>query len=259
MLFIKGLVIGIGKIIPGISGSLIAISLGEYEKMVNSINNFFKNIMYNSKYLFKILSGILVSIILFSNIIVKLIDKYYIYTMFLFGGFIIGSISDIKRNIKGDYYLVIVSLILFFLINELVFEKNMLFNKNFIYYVFGGFLDSFTMIIPGISGTAVLISYGCYNDVILALSSINITILIPFIIGMFLGVFITIKIVDFLFSKYKSKSYSVILGISIETIIIMLSKGIQSSSSVMAVSLSILLFILGIFISKKTTAYLAID
>ena len=108
MLFIKGLIIGIGKIIPGVSGSLIAISLNEYENMVNSINNYFKDIIGNSKYLVKICLGILISIILFSNIIIRLIDHYYIYTMFLFSGFILGSMDDIKKNIKGDYIFIII-------------------------------------------------------------------------------------------------------------------------------------------------------
>ena len=257
MLIIKGLIIGIGKIIPGLSGSLIAISLGEYENMINSINNFFKNIMYNSKYLFKILSGILISIILFSNIIVRLIDKYYIYTMFLFSGFIIGSMRDIKKEIK-NYYLVLISFALFILINEYLFSNNMLITKTFIYYVFGGFLDAFTMIIPGISGTAILISYGCYNDIIRALSNIDMNILFPFITGMFIGSIITIKLVVLLFSKYKSKTYSIILGISIETIVIMLLKGIENNS-ILNILFAIPFFVFGIFISKKTTAILAVD
>ncbi len=257
MLIIKGLIIGIGKIIPGLSGSLIAISLGEYENMINSINNFFKNIMYNSKYLFKILSGILISIILFSNIIVRLIDKYYIYTMFLFSGFIIGSMRDIKKEIK-NYYLVLISFALFILINEYLFSNNMLITKTFIYYVFGGFLDAFTMIIPGISGTAILISYGCYNDIIRALSNIDMNILFPFITGMFIGSIITIKLVVLLFSKYKSKTYSIILGISIETIVIMLLKGIENNN-ILNILFAIPFFVFGIFISKKTTAILAVD
>lgn len=257
MLIIKGLIIGIGKIIPGLSGSLIAISLGEYENMINSINNFFKNIMYNSKYLFKILSGILISIILFSNIIVRLIDKYYIYTMFLFSGFIIGSMRDIKKEIK-NYYLVLISFALFILINEYLFSNNMLITKTFIYYVFGGFLDAFTMIIPGISGTAILISYGCYNDIIRALSNIDMNILFPFITGMFIGSIITIKLVVLLFSKYKSKTYSIIFGISMETIVIMLLKGIENNS-ILNILFAIPFFVFGIFISKKTTAILAVD
>lgn len=256
MLFIKGLIIGIGKIIPGVSGSLIAISLNEYENMVNSINHYFKDIVGNSKYLFKICLGILISIILFSNIIVKLIDRYYLYTMFIFSGFIMGSINDIKKNIKGDYIFIIASLILFLLINIYILNNNLLINKNFIYYVIGGFLDAVTMIIPGISGTAILISYGCYNEVIMALSNIDLNILIPFIIGMILGVLITIKIVAILFSKYNSKTYSSILGISIATISIMIIKGINSGGNILV---AILFFVIGYLISKKTTAILAID
>ena len=256
MLFIKGLIIGIGKIIPGVSGSLIAISLNEYERMVYSINNYFDDVVKNSKYLFKICLGILISIILFSNIIMRLINYYYIYTMFLFGGFILGSIIDIKKNTKGNYLFILVSLVLFLLINIFIFSNNLFFSKNFIYYTIGGFLEAFTMIIPGISGTAILISYGCYNDVIMATSSINLDILIPFMIGMIFGVIITIKLVALLFSKYNSKTYSCIFGISIATIVIMLIKGINIGGNII---IALLFFIIGYFISKKTIAILAID
>ena len=100
MLIIKGLIIGIGKIIPGVSGSILAISLGEYERMLYAVNNYFKDVVANSKYLVKICIGIAISIILFSNIISKSINSYYIYTMFLFAGFILGSNSEIKKGIN---------------------------------------------------------------------------------------------------------------------------------------------------------------
>lgn len=256
MLFIKGLIIGIGKIIPGVSGSLIAISLNEYENMISSINNYFKDVIGNSKYLFKICIGILTSIILFSNIIMRLIDYYYIYTMFLFGGFILGSMNEVKKSIDGEYFFIILSLIIFLLINVFIFNNNLLLDKNFIYYVIGGFLEAFTMIIPGISGTAILISYGCYKELIMAISSINLNILIPFIIGMLVGLLITIKLVALLFNKYSSKTYSSIFGISIATIVIMLIKGINIGGNIL---LAILFFIFGYFVSKKTIAILAID
>ena len=78
MLFIKGIIIGIGKIIPGVSGSMLAISMGIYEQLVNSVNNLFKDFKKNIKFLAKIGFGIAISIILFSNIILKCLDSYYI-------------------------------------------------------------------------------------------------------------------------------------------------------------------------------------
>ena len=258
MLIIKGIIIGIGKIIPGVSGSMLAISLGEYEKMLYSVNNYFKDVVNNSKYLIKICIGILISIILFSNIIAKSINNYYIYTMFLFAGFIIGSNFEIKKDININYLIITISFIIFILINRFVFSNNLIFNKNFIYYLIGGILDSISMIIPGISGTSLLISYGCYNEVIYSISSINLTILIPFVLGMFIGLIFTIKFISYMFSNYKCMTYNIILGISFSTIVIMLNKGINNNTGVMSILISILLFIFGSILSKKMTAILAI-
>ena len=258
MLFIKGLIIGIGKIIPGVSGSLLAITLGEYENMLYSVNNFFKDISNNTKYLFKICMGILTSILLFSNIIAKSINTYYIYTMFLFAGFIIGSSDEIKKDIKINHIIVIISLLVVLLINIFIFNNNLVLSKNFAYYVFGGFIDAITMIIPGISGTAMLISYGCYNEVILSLSKVNLDILIPFATGMMIGILLTIKFISYMFNFYKNKMYSVILGISISTIFIMTIRGLEKSSGVNSILISLVLLIIGYIISKKMTAILAV-
>ena len=258
MLIFKGLIIGIGKIIPGVSGSMLAISLGEYENMLNSVNNYFKDVIGNSKYLIRICIGILVSIILFSNIIAKSISNYYIYTMFLFAGFILGSNSDIKKGIKINRFMIIISILIFLFINKYIFENNMVLNKNFIYYMVGGLIDAISMIIPGISGTSLLISYGCYNEVIYSISSMNLTILIPFIFGIALGVILTIKAIAYMFNNYKDLTYNIILGISISTIIIMIIKGLNNSSGIGSIIISIALLILGYFLSKKMTAILTV-
>ena len=258
MLFIKGIIIGIGKIIPGVSGSLIAITLGEYENMLYSVNNYFKDIVNNSKYLVKICIGILVSIILFSNIIARSISNYYIYTMFIFAGFILGSNEEIKKDIKLKYHICVISFLILLFINKYLFSNSLILSKNFIYYFFGGVLDSITMIVPGISGTSMLISYGCYNEVIYSISNMNINILIPFIIGMVFGVILTIKFVLYMFNKFKDGTYSSILGISMATIVIMISKGIDSNRHIISILISIVLLIIGYILSKKMTAVLAI-
>jgi putative membrane protein len=72
MLIIKGIIIGIGKIIPGLSGSMLAISMGIYQKLINSINNFFEDIKGNFYFLFNVFLGVSISIIFFSKTILSL-------------------------------------------------------------------------------------------------------------------------------------------------------------------------------------------
>ena len=106
MLFLKGIIIGIGKIIPGVSGSMLAISMGIYQRMIDSINNFFKDIKKNSMFLLKIGIGVLISIVFFSNIILKCLNNYYIITIFFFIGLIIGSFEDINNEMLEEEKLI---------------------------------------------------------------------------------------------------------------------------------------------------------
>ena len=193
MLILKGFIIGLGKIIPGVSGSMLAISLGLYEKLINSINNFFKDIIKNSKFLINVLIGVLISIILFSKVVVLLLNKYYIITMFSFIGLILGGMSDIKKeiDIKKDYKLIVIIMLFFIIINYLTFSNDINIQNNFvkfIYWVFVGLVDAVSTVVPGISGTSMLMMMGAYDELMLTISSIfnidiiiyNLSILLPF-------------------------------------------------------------------------------
>lgn len=92
-LYIKGVIIGIGKIIPGVSGSVLAMSLGIYEEAIKAINHFFKDISRHFKFLFVVGLGIITSVVLTSNIIKYFLNHFYLPTMLLFIGLIIGGIS----------------------------------------------------------------------------------------------------------------------------------------------------------------------
>lgn len=263
MLIVKGLIIGLGKIIPGVSGSMLAISLGIYEKLINSINNFFKDIKNNFIFLFKVGIGALISVVFFSKIITKALNISYISTIFLFIGLIIGSIDDIKENLdkKNRYITIIVFLVILLLgllniNNKVVITNSTLY---FIYYTFIGFVDAITMIIPGISGTATLMMLGAYDSVINTLSNFtnlsiiltNLKLLIPFCFGLLVGIILTAKLVGYLFNKHKSKTYSAILGFTLSTILIMALKCFKTNYSFLELVLSFMLLIVGIFITKK--------
>ena len=115
---IKGFIIGIGKILPGVSGALLAILMGVYDKSIDYIINFKRNKKESIKYLFPIGIGILLSIILFSKVIYYTLSKYYFEVMMLFIGLIIGTTpSIINKTEKKDNYLVIISFLIFFFIS----------------------------------------------------------------------------------------------------------------------------------------------
>ena len=263
MLILKGIIIGIGKIIPGVSGSMLAISMGIYQKLIDSVNNLIKYPKENFKFLFKIAIGVIISMMFFSNLILNCLNKYYIITMFFFIGLILGGFKDIKENtIKKYNYITIISFILITLLGFINIDNKIDITNSFLnslYFIFIGFIDALTMVVPGISGTATLMMLGAYEKVIQMYSNIfnfsmlldNLKIIIPYIIGIVIGIIGTVKLINCLFKNYKQKTYSAILGFSASTIVLMFIKCINSFYTLTELIIAFILLFLGIFITKK--------
>ena len=225
---IIGFILGLGKIVPGMSGSVLAISFNVYEKAIKSFNNLknYKNLIYLSK----LGIGIIISIAFFSKIILFFINKFELETIFLFIGLIFGSRYEIRKKIKSEYnYLSIITFFIVLVLNVLkISSHTVLYNDTLIYFI-SGIIESISSIIPGISGTAILLMIGTYNQVIYIFSNIlnfnyiisNFSIILPFVIGMIAGLLLSIKLVNYMFSFYLQQMYSIILGFLYSSIVIM--------------------------------------
>lgn len=262
---LKGIVIGIGKIIPGVSGAVIAISLGVYEKGLEAITKINKE---NIKFLINIGSGIVISIILFSKLILYFMNNYYLPTMLLFIGLIIGGTFELKKNIKFDrkidIVILLISIILMYLISTLEKspQNNVILQMNlhtYIKMIFAGILDAFATVFPGISGTALLMLYGCYNTIMMAISNVlqpglivfNLFVLTSYGSGMLIGIIMFSKIITYLFKKYSKQTSIFILGISVSTIFVLLKDTIGMSKNIIEIIFSIFLLVIGYFLSRK--------
>ncbi len=231
ILVIKGLIIGFAKVMPGVSGAILAISMGVYDKGINAITRFFDNIKENTKFLFFIGIGIIIAIILGSNIVYFLLNNYYVITMLFFMGLIFGStpkiISKVDKTIKG-YIISLVTFIIITLLTTININNNNISNSIFIYLI-SGLIDAFGMVVPGISSTALLMVIGTYNNIIYSLSNVgniinNLNILIPYGIGIFIGIIITSIVINYLFNKYNKLTFSFILGVILSTLVTLLLK-----------------------------------
>lgn len=236
ILIFKGIVVGLGKIIPGVSGAMLAITLGIYDKCVYAISNFTKNLKDNMNLLFYVGIGLIISIGSFSNLVIFLLNNYYFVTMCFFVGLIIGGIPKLyiesKINIKklSNMLFVMISFMLILLLNSFNPEHTVKTEANFLTLIYIGFLESFAMIVPGISGTALLMLVGYYDLVIFRFSQIfnilslfdTIKFFIPFGIGMLIGVIIMSKIINICFRKYPVKTYCVIFGLILSSLYILI-------------------------------------
>ena len=259
----QGILIGLGKIIPGVSGSVIAISLGVYEQAIDSISHFFNDIKKNTSFLLRIGLGILISIVFASKIIIGLLNSYYLPTILFFIGLIMGGIKDIVTETRNRYtYITIISFIIMIIISFFSSNNYIEFDNywsQFVFYILVGIIDAVSMIIPGISGTALLMMIGCYSTIMKILGELtnismtisNLPILLPFMIGMIIGVIITIKLVNYLFAKQYHQTYNAVLGFLFASIFYMFVSTIKCSYNLYQVFIGMLLLVLGYLMAKK--------
>lgn len=255
-----GFLVGLGKIIPGVSGAMIAISFGIYDKLINCIINPFKN----KKFICTIGIGFLIAVVFGSKAIVYFMDNYYFLTMIFFIGLISGGMPKIIEKSYGkgiNKKSIIITIITFFIVILLSMFKttNKINNTNYLFTILIGIIESCTMIIPGISGTAVLMMLGYYDTVmkflnnIFNLSHISSTIqfAIPFLIGIMIGAYFISKLIKYLLSKYPDLFFAGITGFAISTILIMFKEAFISSVSVITFLESIVFITIGFIISYK--------
>lgn len=258
---LKGIIIGIGKVIPGVSGSVLAISLGVYERAINDLNKLFHKISINI-FLVKLLTGILISIVFGSKIIFYFLNNYYNYTIFVFLGFIIGGISDVTVNIRKKYwFFTLISFMLIFLLAFFDVSSSFANNTNTFYYFLSGMIESVSAIVPGISGTAMLMLIGSYEKIVYLFANIlnirviidNITIVIPFMFGTVFGIFVSIKLINFLFKRFYHQTYNIVLGFLLGSVFMMINSCDFDLKSIM---ISSVYFIISFLFIKKVNHFL---
>ena len=263
--FLKGIIIGIAKIIPGLSGAVLMISFNLYDKAIAAITNFFDDTKNNFFFLFNLSFGIIIGIVMFSNILSFFVNNYYVYTTSLFIGLILGGVPVIFRNTnqkKEDYIIIFISFMIMTLISISNIDNTYVIKNNYIdllVFFLAGILEAIGTILPGVSSTALLMLVGVYNLFLEVLSNIfnlqfimrTITFLIPFSIGLLSGVIILSLLINYLFKNYKSLSFSLIFGVSLSSIFLLLVKVINNINNIILIPLSIILLLIGYFITSK--------
>ena len=252
--FFIGILIGIGAIIPGISSGVFLVVFGLYEKIVDTVLHFFGNIKENFLYLFPIILGAIISIFLFSRMLLFVYDKYYIYTSYAFIGLILGSVPAIKNKANTSnynfYHIMCFIMSFLFCIYLSLIEKGNISNISFLsnsYLIIAGFFMSGGIIIPGVSKTAILMILGIYQNYLLAISTLNFSFLIPLGIGLFIGLIFFMYLINFLFAHFKSYTYFLILGFVIGSLFVIYPGFVFNLEHLISIMFAIICF----FIVKK--------
>lgn len=263
--FIKGIIIGIAKIIPGLSGAVIMISFNLYDRAIEALTSFFDNPKKNFFFLANLSLGIVIGIVLFSNILNYFLTNYYIYTTSLFIGLIVGGIPILINNTnkqKKDYLIIIISLIIMTILSASSVDNKYILKNNYldtIFFFISGLLEAVGTVLPGISSTAILMLIGVYDIYLSILSNLfnlqnlylTIKFLLPFTLGLLIGVILLTLLVNYLFKHHRALSFSIILGISLSTVVLLLLKILGSLTSILSLPICLILLLIGYLITNK--------
>ena len=233
IIIVKGMLMGIADLVPGISGGTIALITGIYKDLITALNNLtFKNIKFNfiknsKKNKFDILAflavGISLSILLFSNIILFLLDNYINEVSSFFFGLIISSVFILLNKIKGIKISDILILVLSALIISQVLKLNSINQEiTFAYIFICGFICSCAMILPGISGSYILLILGAYHFILKKLNTLfdsdSYLYISSFIFGGAVGIITFSRIIKWLFKSYEKRTMVVMIGFIIGSV-----------------------------------------
>ncbi len=225
---------GIADAIPGISGGTIALLLGIYEELIGSISNFNINLFRNLKkkgikycwnkingnFLISLISGVLLSLVSFVKIFSILIERYPLFIWSFFLGLILATLFVINRNIKkwdiANFILIFIFAFLTILLS--IINPSISENINLFYILICGIIASSAMILPGISGSLILVILGVYTLIINALNNLEYNIILVFLIGCLIGIINFSKIIKWLFHNFRDYTFSIMLGLVIGSI-----------------------------------------
>ena len=234
---LRGAVIGVSNIIPGVSGGTMAVSMGIYDRVIYAVNNLFKQFKKNFRDLLPIIIGVLIGLFAFAALIGNLlgtksseIPMTRLPTNFAFIGLILGGLPAIYKrvNMKSAR---IPGVILFLIFLALVVVLPLLNppEARTVDHSIGtillmiplGAIASSTMVVPGISGSMILMLLGYYNPVINAMNDLrggdwsSLAILAPYAIGLLVGIVFIAKLMNFLLKKHAALTFSAIFGLVI--------------------------------------------
>ena len=229
-LFLKGICIGIGQIIPGFSSATVAVIFGLYEDLIFQLHLFF-NKPFQSKssffFLTKIALGAILGVFAFSKVLLILMARFPLMMAAFFLALLLGSLPTVlkgrvsKSSLKMNDYLLFA--LVFFITASLVFFPTSMNDSLTVmpllspYFalklILAGFIAAMAMIVPGLSGSLILLVIGMYDIVLLAVVELAIVPLMLFLMGVCTSLLLCTKLIQACFKHYSTRSYLLIAAL----------------------------------------------
>ena len=233
---LKGIVIGIANAIPGVSGGTMMVIMNVFDKILGAVS--IKNLKKNFWFLVAVVGGAGIGVILASKVLATCFEHYYVQTQFFFLGVIFGSLPMIYKEATKEKKFTPIHAIPFIIgliviIGVSIIGEQSISNKvitemdagTFIYLTVVSILAAVAMLMPGLSGSLVMLMLGSYETVIKAVDDMNIVMLIPVGIGVLLGIVVCAKMISVCLKKFPLGTYAIILGLIVGSVYAVYPKG----------------------------------
>lgn len=255
-----GFFLGISIFAPGISGSVMAIIMGIYNKLINIVANPFKNLKQNIIYLFPMGIGAAISLVIFVLLFSHLFETYERETYLLFIGLIVGTLPTLWQDtsegkFKGHFMIGIIAAFTLATVTSILGLNNseamtgsVLSVSEYGYLALCGFISGSASLVPGMSISMILIMLGSYESLMYAAKSLDIAVIV--IVGgcFVLGMIVFSNVIKFLFNKYKDYANFVVFGFMSGSLLGIFVGLIQSSTD-LNIFIGAIMLLIGLVIS----------
>ncbi len=229
----RGFIMGVSDVVPGVSGGTIALVLGIYQQLIEAINGVFTKAWLRSiAFLLPLLLGVGTALYFFSSIIKWLLENYENQVLFLFIGLIIGVLPMLlaKSNYKqsfGTQHYALFALAAILIASMAFFQEasapptiTTFSASTYLIIFLSGWLASTAMILPGISGSLLLLIVGMYPTFLYLISEVVIEGLIPLAMGIVTGLIIMSKIIRYFLHNYYYQTFALIIGLVVGSVFV---------------------------------------
>ena len=249
---IKGIIIALGFILPGISGGVLAAILGIYERMIRFLAHPFKQLKEDILYFLPVAIGMLLGIGLFSYPIEYLLEHYQVYVLWSFAGAIIGTVPSLVKEANRESERDKVDLIWFwatFIISGIsLYSLNFVvgsLSATFLNFILAGALLALGILVPGLSPSNLLLILGLYSPMLTGFKTFDLFgTFLPIGIGAVLTFVAFSKFMDYALRVYHSRVYHFIIGIVLSSTLLILIPDAGSSESISYAGLSIVSYVI---------------
>lgn len=235
---VQGALIGLGAVLPGISGGVLSVIFGIYKPIMELLSNPFKNFKTHVPKLIPVFLGGVIGFLGVANILSFFLEKYPDPSVCVFIGLITGMLPSLFREAgeqgrtKGSYISLIVCMCLIFAILIGLQMTSMEVRPNFFWYLFCGFCLALSVIAPGMSFSTLLMPLGLYTPFVDGIGHFDLGILIPAGIGALVTVICLAKAINALFDNFYSLAFHGIIGIVIAAMVMIIPvSGFQSAGT----------------------------